>query len=247
MPVYAVRWNALHPRAFLSAAADWSVKVWDSMLPQVGGWGRGEGMGRGSGRRTHAWIQRAIMRPGRSPSPLPAAPAPHAPTHTQPVLSFDLGASAGDAAWAPFSSTVLAAVSEAGRVHVFDVAQNRHAALCAQRMPTRGALTRLAFNPLHPVLLVGDEHGAVTCLKLSPNLRAGATPGLLPPSSSAAPAPAAAPAAERPAGGHAEAKLARSESQLSAARAAEAARLEGVLELAGKCNAALLPEDWELV
>jgi hypothetical protein len=30
-------------------------------------------------------------------------------------------------------------------------------------------------------------------------------------------------------------------------RAAEAARLDAVLELAGKCNAALQEEDWELM
>jgi hypothetical protein len=32
-------------------------------------------------------------------------------------------------------------------------------------------LTKLAFNQHHPVLLVGDSKGSVTCLKLSPNLR----------------------------------------------------------------------------
>jgi hypothetical protein len=36
MPVYAVRWNALHPRIFLSAGADWTVKLWDSLQPKVG-------------------------------------------------------------------------------------------------------------------------------------------------------------------------------------------------------------------
>ena len=34
-----------------------------------------------------------------------------------------------------------------------------------------GRLTKLAFNQKHPVLLVGDSKGNVTCLKLSPNLR----------------------------------------------------------------------------
>ena len=41
LPVYAVRWSALHPRAFLSAGADWRVKLWDSLLDKVcdgGGW-----------------------------------------------------------------------------------------------------------------------------------------------------------------------------------------------------------------
>lgn len=62
MPVYAVRWNHLHPRVFLSASADWTVKLWD-----------------------HTSSER-------------------------PFLSFDLGSPVGDAAWAPYSSTVFAAV-----------------------------------------------------------------------------------------------------------------------------------------
>lgn len=30
MTVYAVRWNHIHHRMFLSASADWSVRLWDS-------------------------------------------------------------------------------------------------------------------------------------------------------------------------------------------------------------------------
>ncbi|ETO35670.1 hypothetical protein RFI_01392 [Reticulomyxa filosa] len=30
MNVYAVRWNPFHPKTFLSASADWTVKLWDS-------------------------------------------------------------------------------------------------------------------------------------------------------------------------------------------------------------------------
>jgi len=29
MSVYAVKWNNFHPRVFLSASADWTVKLWD--------------------------------------------------------------------------------------------------------------------------------------------------------------------------------------------------------------------------
>ena len=40
-------------------------------------------------------------------------------------------------------------------------------------MVRKAKLTRLAFNPdpSNPVILVGDDHSAVSCLKLSPNLR----------------------------------------------------------------------------
>lgn len=33
MAVYALRWNPYHPRVFLSASADWTVKVWDHSYP----------------------------------------------------------------------------------------------------------------------------------------------------------------------------------------------------------------------
>ncbi len=42
LPVYAVRWNGLHSRTFLSAGADWKVKLWDSLQPKVGGAAAGE-------------------------------------------------------------------------------------------------------------------------------------------------------------------------------------------------------------
>lgn len=40
-------------------------------------------------------------------------------------------------------------------------------------MVDKAKLTHLAFNPSMPTLIVGDDRGAVTYLKLSPNLRKG--------------------------------------------------------------------------
>jgi WD40 repeat protein len=34
-PVYSVHWNRRHPEAFLSASADWTVKLWLSSRSQV--------------------------------------------------------------------------------------------------------------------------------------------------------------------------------------------------------------------
>ena len=34
LSIYAVKWNHLHPRTFLSASADWSVKLWDTDSPK---------------------------------------------------------------------------------------------------------------------------------------------------------------------------------------------------------------------
>ena len=59
------------------------------------------------------------------------------------------------------------------KVHVFDLAENKNEAMCEQKVVRKANLTRLAFNPdpSNPVILVGDDHSAVSCLKLSPNLR----------------------------------------------------------------------------
>jgi hypothetical protein len=51
-----------------------------------------------------------------------------------PLLSFDVGAAVGDVAWAPYSSTVFAAVTDEGKVHVFDLALNRQLPMCAQKV-----------------------------------------------------------------------------------------------------------------
>ncbi len=56
------------------------------------------------------------------------------------VMAFDLGDAVGDAAWAPYSATVAAAVTDDGRVHVFDLAVNRLAPLCSQKVRARRGL-----------------------------------------------------------------------------------------------------------
>jgi len=122
MAVYTVRWNNYHREVFLSASADWTVKLWKQ----------------GSRR---------------------------------PLMSFDLASPVGDVAWAPYSSTVFAAVTADGKVHVFDLNKNKNEPLCAQSVVKNAKLTKVAFNPKDPVILVGDSRGTVLSLKLSPNLR----------------------------------------------------------------------------
>jgi len=75
----------------------------------------------------------------------------------QAVMTFDLGCPAGDAAWAPYSATVFAAAGEDGKVRVWDLARDARAPMCEQRVAAHAALTRLAFSPTRPVLLIGDE------------------------------------------------------------------------------------------
>merc|ERR1712216_739794 len=77
----------------------------------------------------------------------------------------------GDICWSPCSSTVFAAVTSDGKVHVFDLKINKHEPLCEQRVVKRSKLTKVQFNEHDPIVLVGDERGSVISMKLSPNLR----------------------------------------------------------------------------
>lgn len=36
--VYSVQWNGRHPDTFLSASADWTVKLWNSNRSRVSSW-----------------------------------------------------------------------------------------------------------------------------------------------------------------------------------------------------------------
>lgn len=94
----------------------------------------------------------------------------------QPLLVYELTDAVTAVAWSPWSSTVLAAASVDGFVHVFDLEQDRYQAVCKQLIidPRRGnRLTRLAFSrgQQAAVLAVGDLRGVSHVLKLSPNLR----------------------------------------------------------------------------
>ncbi|CAH1995874.1 unnamed protein product [Acanthoscelides obtectus] len=91
----------------------------------------------------------------------------------EPLFVFDVGDRVGDVKWAPYSSTVFAAVTAEGRVYVFDLNVNKYKPICVQAIVSRrkNKVTRISFNPKLPILIVGDDKGCVTTLKLSPNLR----------------------------------------------------------------------------
>ena len=93
---------------------------------------------------------------------------------SSPIFCFDLGCSVGDAQWAPYSSSVFAAITVDGKCHVFDLKVNKYKAICTQNVVSRkgkNRATRLKFNYHMPIIVVGDERGTITTLKLSPNLR----------------------------------------------------------------------------
>jgi len=88
----------------------------------------------------------------------------------KPLMTFELGEAVGDICWSSYSSTVFAAVTSAGKIHVFDLRVNKHEPLCEQKV-AKAKLTRVRFSSTRPIVLVGDERGSVLSLKLSPNLR----------------------------------------------------------------------------
>ncbi|XP_042311259.1 dynein axonemal intermediate chain 1 isoform X2 [Sceloporus undulatus] len=90
-----------------------------------------------------------------------------------PMFIYDLNSAVGDVAWAPYSSTVFAAVSTDGKAHVFDLSINKYEPICNQPVASkkRNKITHIQFNAIYPIVIIGDERGHVTCLKLSPNLR----------------------------------------------------------------------------
>lgn len=88
-----------------------------------------------------------------------------------PLLYLDLGNPVGDIAWSPYSSTVFAAVTSDGKIHLYDFYENKHDALCIQKVTKRARLSKVRFNSKEFILIVGDDRGGVNSLKLSPNLR----------------------------------------------------------------------------
>lgn len=94
-------------------------------------------------------------------------------TCPDPLFSFDLNSAVGDVAWAPFSSTVFAAVTADGKVVTYDLSINKYEPICDQLVTQKNKtkLTHIAFNPVHPIIIVGDDRGYIVSLKLSPNLR----------------------------------------------------------------------------
>ena len=97
----------------------------------------------------------------------------------------------------------------------------------------KAKLTRLAFNPdpANPVLLVGDDHSAVSCLKLSPNLRYTAVSKAI--AEAKAKAEAEANAATGPRRGAAP-KPAEGEGEAKDERTIEIEKSERILEMALK-------------
>ena len=77
----------------------------------------------------------------------------------QPLFMLDLNSQVGDVAWAPYSSTVFAAVTVDGKVHVFDLNVDKYHPICSQIIVQRkkARLNHIAFNKHSPIIIVGDS------------------------------------------------------------------------------------------
>lgn len=101
-----------------------------------------------------------------------------------PIMSWDLNTSVADVAWAPWSSTVFAAITNDGKLRLYDLAVNKHepvgeTRVCKQKKPSLKDKdkvnpdkpphmpTHLAFNPRDPVLSVGTNYAVLKILKLT--------------------------------------------------------------------------------
>ena len=54
---------------------------------------------------------------------------------------------------------------------MYDLNENKYTPMCEQQVVRKAKLSHVSFNPFEPILIVGDDKGAVTSMKLSPNLR----------------------------------------------------------------------------
>jgi dynein intermediate chain 1 len=94
-------------------------------------------------------------------------------TIQRPLMTFDLGWAIGDIQWAPYSSTVFAAVTSEGKLFVWDLHQEKHTHLCEHPAMKKAKALHLCFNDTDPIVLVGDDKGGVNSFKLSSSLCKG--------------------------------------------------------------------------
>ncbi|XP_015235350.1 PREDICTED: dynein intermediate chain 1, axonemal [Cyprinodon variegatus] len=81
-------------------------------------------------------------------------------TINTPLLTIDLYEPVADVAWAPYSSTVFAAATIDGKVHVFDRSISTEETIHQQQvMEKETKPTRIEFNPIHPMIILADDKG----------------------------------------------------------------------------------------
>lgn len=91
----------------------------------------------------------------------------------RPVIAFDLQCAVGDIQWAPYSSTVFAAVNSDGKLYIYDLNEDKHSFLAEHQALKKAKALHVSFNPVDPIILIGDEKGGVSLFKLSAALSEG--------------------------------------------------------------------------
>jgi len=122
MAIYCAKYNKFHPRIFLTASADWTIKLWDH-------------------------------------------------DYDKPIITFDLNSPVSSIEWSPYSSTIFAAVTNEGKIYIFELNEKKYEPVCEQQIVKKARLTHIKFNKFEPILLVGDDKGNIYSLKLPPSLR----------------------------------------------------------------------------
>ncbi|XP_047483009.1 dynein intermediate chain 2, ciliary-like [Penaeus chinensis] len=87
--------------------------------------------------------------------------------NTTPLITLDMGGSVAAASWSAFSSSVFVAVTDEGRIYVYDLHVRQSRPLCVQSVmqKRRVVMTSLSFNTYHPIILIGGENVPITVFK----------------------------------------------------------------------------------
>ncbi|XP_071516735.1 dynein axonemal intermediate chain 1-like [Panulirus ornatus] len=90
-----------------------------------------------------------------------------------PLITLNLGGGVAGVTWSPHSSSVLVAVTDECRVHVYDLFLRRCSPMCIQNVSQRRRMVAscIAFSPFYPIIIIGGNKGHLASFKLSPNLR----------------------------------------------------------------------------
>jgi len=101
----------------------------------------------------------------------------------QPLMTFDMMTAVADIAWAPYSSTVFAAITH-DILRIYDLSVRKHDYICLEqpnrlrKEDAKSKMTHVAFNPSYPIIVIGDDRGVLRIFKLGPNLRKMSAPNI---------------------------------------------------------------------